>query len=360
MRSRLFLVALALTVAACDSTDDAPETAAVYVGNQGTFGSGAGSLTEYDPAAGTAAASGLAVGGFVQNLEARGGRLYVFLNFNDSFSAGTGRIEVVDPQTGTRTQEITVRTPRDWAVVEGTAYVSNYYAGTVTPVFLATGQTGAPIGLGQFPEGVAAVGNRVHVALSGADAVAVVSAVNDTRVETIDLGCDNPRAALADGDGEVWVVCNGRTTYNDDFTEIISQTNGEVVVLDGSSGDVVARFPLEAQAGTSALGQDAAFSPLREEVYVVLGTSVLRFDTDANALSATIEIGGDAPIGAVAYDDSADRLYVGRLDADAPFSADGFVTVHDRTGAEVARFGAGVIPSSVAFVSEASLAAASE
>jgi hypothetical protein len=352
MRSRLLLVALALLVAACDTTEDTPDTAAVYVGNQGTFGSGTGSLTVYDPDAGTASASPLAVSGFVQNVEARGGRLYVFLNFNDSFSTGSGRIETVDLETDERTQEIDVQTPRDWAVVDGTAYVSNYYAGTVTPVFLATGQTGAPVPVGVNPEGVAAVGNRVHVALAGSDAVAVVSAENDVRVETIDLDCENPRAALADGDGEVWVVCNGRTVYNDDFTEIISQTDGEVVVLDGSSGDVVARFPLEAQAGTSALGQDAAVSRARDEVWVVVGQSVLRFDSDDNVLDATVEVGGEAGIGAVAYDDGADRLYLGRLDPDAPFSAAGFVTVHDRTGAEVARFEAGVIPASVAFVEE--------
>lgn len=352
MRSRFSLLALALTLAACDTSGDDAETAAVYVGNQGTFGSGAGSVTEYDPTARTATAAPFAVGGFVQNLEVRDGRLYVFLNFNDSFSTGSGRIDVYDAETGEGVREVTVRTPRDWAVVDGTAYVSNYYSQSVTPVVLGTGAAGTPIAVGQSPEGVAAVGGRVFVANAGSDDVSVVDARTGAVVQTIDLGCDNPRAALADDDGEVWVVCNGRTTYNDDFTQIVGRTNGEVVVLDGGSLEVEARIPLDAQAGTAALGQDAALSRTRDEVYVVLGTRLLRFDADENVLDATITVGGDAAIGAVAYDDGADRIYLGRLDPAAPFSADGFVTVHDRNGAEIGRFAAGVVPASVTFVEE--------
>lgn len=351
MRSRFALLAFVLSLAACDASDTRPTTAAVYVGNQGTFGSGVGSITEYDPTASTASASGIPVGGFVQALEARGGRLYVFLNFNDSFSTGSGRIDVVDLETGEGEREIAVGTPRGWAVVDGTAYVSNYYGQTVTPVFLATGQTGTPVQVGANPEGVAAVGNRVHVANSGSNTVTVVSALNDAVVQTVDLGCESPRAALADDDGEVWVVCNGATQYDENW-DVVGRTNGEVVVIDGNSAAIVARIPLDAQAGTSALGQDAAISRANDEIYVVQGTALLRFDTRTNALVGAVPVGGEAEIGAVAYDDGADRIYLGRLNAASPFAADGVVTVHDRTGAEVGRFEAGVIPASIAFMEE--------
>lgn len=351
MRFRLSLLALVLTVAACDSSDTRPETAAVYVGNQGTFGSGTGSITEYDPAASTASASDIVTGGLVQKLEVRGGRLYVLLNFNDSFSTGNGRIDVIDLETGEGEREIAVGTPRDWAVVDGTAYVSNYYSQTVTPVYLATGQTGEPIPVGGSPEGVAAVGNRVHVVNSGSNTVTVVSALNNAFVQTIDLDCDVPRAALADDDGEVWVVCNGGTQYDENWN-VVGQSDGEVVVIDGNSAAIVDRIPLDAPAGTASLGQDAAISRANDEVYVVQGASLLRFDTRSNALVGTIPVSGEAEIGAVAYDDGADRLYLGRLNTASPYAADGFVTVHDRTGAEVSRFDAGVIPASIALLEE--------
>ena len=79
---------------------------------------------------------------------------------------------------------------------------------------------------------------------------------------------------------------------------------------------------------------------------------MLRFDTRTNALAGRIAVGG-ADIGAVAYDDGADRL-VPRPPRPrrARTRADGVVTVHDRSGAEVARYPAGVIPGAIAFRTE--------
>ncbi len=352
---RLFLLPLLLALAACDSSGD-DTTAAVYVGNQGIFSDNGGSVTAYDPEAGTATADAVAnLGGLVQNLKVRGGRLYVFLNFDDSFTTGRGRIDVVDLETGERTQQIDVPAPRDWAVVDGTAYVSNLYGQSLTPVYLATGQTGPSVRVGVHPEGVAAVGNRVYVAGYGSNdggfgagrTVSVLSAVNNAVVETLDVGCDGARGALADGDGEVWIVCTGRTLFDADF-HVVGQTNGEIVVLDGDTGEVVTRIPLDAQVGNGTLGQDAVLSLDRDELYVVVGQTLRRFDTRTHAASGQIAVAG-APISAVAYDDDADRLYLGRLDADSPYAADGTVTVHTRDGAQVAQFDAGVIPGAVAF-----------
>ncbi|HEX8298844.1 MAG TPA: hypothetical protein VF594_06745, partial [Rubricoccaceae bacterium] len=264
-----------------------------------------------------------------------------------------GRIDVVDLRTGTRTQQITVGTPRSMAIVGGTGYVSNFYTFSVTPVALATGQAGAPIQVGDGPEGVAAVGNRVHVATwnfgQGHD-VRVISALNNTVAQTIEVGCDGPRALLADGDGDVWAFCTGFTEYDADFN-VVRRTNGQAVVIDGASGQIVARVTLDAQLGTGALGQDAAFSARNAEMFVTVGTDVLRFNTQANALAGRIAVGG-AEIAAVAYDDTSDRLLLGRLNAANPYSADGVVTAHDRTGVEVARYAAGVIPGAIAFRSE--------
>ena len=355
LRSGAFALAL-LTLSACDSEVETPATAAVYVGNQGIFSDNGGSVTRVDPVGGTATQDAVPnLGGLVQSLVVSGDRLYTLLNFSDSFSANTGRIDVVDLETGQRTQQIALGTPRSLAIVGGVGYVSNFYTFSLTPVTFSTGRVGTPIRVGDNPEGVVAVGNRVYVATwgdsngnggAGRD-VRVVSTVNNAVVQTVDVGCDGPRALLVDGESEVWVFCTGRTVYDANFN-VVSRTNGEAVVLDGGSGAVVARIPLATQLGTSALGQDAAFSARNGEAYAVVGTGLTRFDTRTNALAGRIEIGG-ADIGAVAYDDASDRLYLGRLDAASPFSADGDVTVHDRTGAEVGRYAAGVIPGSVAF-----------
>jgi hypothetical protein len=351
MRRLLLLSLAALAVSACDSGTDTPATSAVYVGNQGLFSDNGGTLTRYDPESGTATQDAVpALGGLVQSLVVQGDRLYTLLNFNDSFSANRGRIDVVDLETGQRTAQIAVGTPRSMAIVGGTGYVSNFYTYSVTPVYLATGQTGPTIPVGDNPEGVAAVGNRVYVAtwaLGAGHDVRVISAENNTVVQSIEVGCDGPRALLADSDGEVWVFCTGQTLYDADFN-VIGRTNGQAVVLDGASGTIVARIALDAQLGTSALGQDAAFSAANDEAYAVVGAGLVRFDTETNTLSGRVGVGG-ADISAVAYDDATDRLYLGRLDPARPFAADGFVSVHDRAGTEVGRYVAGVIPGAIAF-----------
>ncbi|WP_412069528.1 YncE family protein [Rubrivirga sp. IMCC43871] len=349
----LSLLALVVVVG-CDST--APDaTGSVYVANQGIFSDNSGSVTRFDPDTGTATADlAPGLGGLVQSVETVGDRVFAFLNFSDSFGTGSGRIAEVDPTTGTVVGEAEVGTPRAWAVVGGTAFVTNFYGASVTPVSLSGLAAGAPIPVGDNPEGIAAVGDRIYVAnySAGFDfgagrTVSVISASGRAVVETIDVGCDGPRFVFADGDGEVWVVCTGRTIYDADFN-VVGQTTGDVVVLDGATGDEVARPGLPGQVGSGTLGTDAAHSAAMKEVYVSLGDRLLVFGTDSNAGSSAIVVDGP-PISAVAFDDIDSRFYLGRVDADAPFSAPGTVTVHDRDGRQLAQFGAGVLPSAVAF-----------
>lgn len=341
------LLTLVLALAACDTTEPRPaSTEAVYVGNQGIFSDNGGSVTRFDPATGTTSAVP-GVDGLVQNVVVYNDRLYVLLNFSDSFTTNRGRIDVYDLRTGARERQIAVGTPRSMAVVSGTAFVSNLYGGTVTPVALATGQAGPPIPVADNPEGVVAVGQRVYVANWGFgyfEFLSVIDAASLSPRQPVDV-CVGPRALLADNESEVWVFCTGRF----DFTTGTVEANGEVVVLNGATAAVVARFPVDGTLGTSALGQDAAFSASRNEAFVAHGGGLLRFNTATNTAAGRLDVPG-AEVSAVAFDDATGRLVLGRMNATNPYAADGFVTFHDpATGAETGRFGAGVIPSAVAF-----------
>ena len=341
------LLALVFVLAACDTTEPRPATTeAVFVGNQGIFSDNGGSVTRFDPATGaTSAVPG--VDGLVQNVVVHNDRLYVLLNFSDSFTTNRGRIDVYDLRTGARERQIEVGTPRSMAIVGGTAFVSNLYSATVTPVALATGQAGTPIPVASNPEGLVAVGQRVYVAnwgLGNFDFLNVLDAASYSTRESVNV-CVGPRALVADNEGEVWVFCTGRF----DFTTGTVEVNGEVMVLNGATAAVVARFPVEGTLGTSALGQDAAFSASRNEVFVAHGGGLLRFNTATNAPAGHLDVPGDE-VSAVAFDDATGRLVLGRMNATNPYAADGFVSFHDpSTGAETSRFEAGVIPSAVAF-----------
>lgn len=357
LRSAL-LALLVFSIAACDSTGpDGPAASVLYVGNAGNFSDNNGSLTRYDLATETATQDAVPnLGGLVQNLYGEGNTLSVLLNFDDSFSTGRGRIDLVDAVTGQRTRQIDVRTPRAQAgfVFTGSGpaevYVSNLYDNTVTPITLASGEAGTPISVGSAPEGVVSAGGRVYVANSGFGAGTSLSVLADGRVvDTLDGVCTGPRTLLRDADGEVWVICTGAR----DFTTGAVTAPGEVVVLDAATGAVRQRtaFPGET-LGSATFGQDGTVTASldRPEIYVITETGVARFDTRTNTRTARIVVSG-APIGAVAYDVAEDRLYLGRPDAASPYTVDGVVTIHDREGTEVGRFGAGIAPASMAFVS---------
>ena len=361
-RLRLALALLVATAVGCDTTEPPAEPPAdrlLYVGNQGNFSDNNGSVTRYDIGTETATADAVPnLGGLVQNLYSAAGELFVLLNFDDSFTTGNGRVDVIDVATSERSRQLDVGTPRAFGVLASTSagpaevYVTNLYANTVTPLNLFTGATGLPISVGSFPEGIVSVAGRTFVANSGFGSGTSLS-VFQTGFDPVlggDAGsigdvCTGPRTLLADRDLEVWVVCTGARDF--DTGEV---TGGAIVIFDGTSGELRQRFVYDTTIGSATNGTDAVL--VGSEVFVIGSGEVLSFDTRTNTRSGRIAIPG-APIGAIAFDAAAERIYLGRPNADAPYTADGVVTIHDRSGAVVGRFDAGLAPSSFAFASTA-------
>lgn len=273
--------------------------------------------------------------GAVTALHAQAGRVVALVD-----APGAGRVVIVD---GGRVRAVPVETPRAVAVARGVAYVTSRNASALVPVFLAQAQAGPPIPVSREPEGVAVVGQAVVVA-NYAEAfwrvVSVVSTESQSVVATHPDVCTAPRTLFADGEGEVWAICTGRANADGSVAE-----PGAVVVLDASSGVVRATFPVDRLLGTRGLGADGAAS--RDgEAFVADGDGLLHFDTRANQPLGRLALTDAAPITAVAVDDAADRLLLGRQDA--PGASTGFVSVHDRTGAETDRWGAGALPTAIA------------
>ena len=338
----LLLLVLPLLLVACDSADPDPEpiASAVLVANQGNFSDGDGSVTAYDPETGTATERIGGLASIVQSLTLAGDRLFVTANSG-------GRVEVFEPRSGERLGRVEVESPRYVALAGAKAYVTNLHYDRPSEVVVFDPGTMARTGtveVGGFAEGIAVTSGRAYVATGAFGAsteVVVLDVGTDEVAERIDVGCVAPRFVLADGDGDVWVFCAGS-----------DEADGAVVVLDGASGDEVARLDVGGRILTAGPGQDAFFAREAREIYAVKDqATVLRFDTAANALLDELDLGG-APIGAVAYDARTERLYVGRADPDNPYTAAGTVTIHDRAGAEVGRFDAGVLPSHIAVLAD--------
>src|SRR5690554_3948406 len=161
---RLFLLLLPiLLLVGCDSSDPAPEpvAATVLVASQGNFSDGDGSVTAYDPEAGTAAEVLGDLGSIIQSIELAGDRLFVLANSG-------GRVEVFDPSGSTRIGRIEVASPRYLTLVSaGKAYVTSLLYDRPSEVIVINPNTLArldTIEVGGWAEGIAVAHGRAYVA----------------------------------------------------------------------------------------------------------------------------------------------------------------------------------------------------
>jgi len=324
------------------------EVLGIYVGNQGNFSDNNGSVTYIDIQADTSMQILEDFGTLVQSLTLYNDKVYVMSNTSNS-------VDVIDVSINMRESQITsVPTPRYLAATdENRAYVSNLYSATVTIIDLLTNSVVGTIPTGANPEGIAVVDDWAFVANSGFghdSTISIIDITNDTVVNTVDLGCDGPRHLAADEESEVWVFCNGKTVWNSDYTAILEQTNGAVAILDGTTGAVKDTIALNFQVGAATAGQDAFYSPWGQEIFLVHNSekTVLAFSTATNEYKETIKLAGDEPIGAVAYNVFKNEFYAARLNADNPYTAAGFVSVHSRDGSLLRQFPAGIAPAHIA------------
>ena len=344
----------ALALSSCDQAD--PEnpvrTTGVIVANQGNFSDGNGSVMIVDPVGKTVETVATNLSSIIQSLELRGSVFHVVANTG-------GRIDIHSTETGQRVGQVTGLTSPRYMVSlgSGKAYVTNLYktgflGGTVSVIDLNTNTITKTIDVGNNPEGIVAVGGRVYVANNGFGAgstLSVINTVTDEVSETIDVGCDGPRSLVVDSEVDLWVMCTGQTLYDEDFN-VIGETPGEIVILDGASGAETTRFALTSRIMTAGPGQDAYYSEEEQELHVVLDQNkVMRINTGANAIVDTFgPLAGD-PIGAVAYDAIDELMYVARVPG---FASSGSVTVHDRAGVQVDFYTVGVAPAHIEFITK--------
>lgn len=325
-----FAMVLSTALVGCDllgteDEDPATVTSGVFVANQGQFMQGNGSVSVYNPR--TDSVSSPAITGLnsiVQSVNLHNDRLYLTANT-------AGRLDVFAPSSLNLTGQVTQELPSPRYVAfpdDRTAYVTNLFD-DVSVVDLMSNTVTDTIVTGGSPEGITVAGNRVYTALGAFDAsseVAVLDPSADTVSTTIDLGC-TARFVLADAQDEVFALCNG------------SQT-GQAVVLDGTQEQ--ARLSLPDSVGTAGPGQDAHYAPSAELLHVVIGQNrLVRINTETNEIVETIGPLQNDPIGAVAYDANRQELYVGRVPS---FTDEGTVTIHERDGARIGSFPAGVLP----------------
>jgi len=335
----LLTTLLVVSLVGCDLVGDAsttpPDVAGVYVGNQGNFNEGNGSVSVYDPATGNRQPTAIDnLGSIVQGLAIRDTSLLVTAN-------SAARVDLFSTSGLTQTAQITDVTSPRYAAFDGpsTAYLTDQsFSGSsavqVLDLERAQPQVRTTIPVSGSPEGIVVSEGRAYAALGAFSDTTLVAAINtrqNTLEDEIDVGCA-AREVAADETGDAYALCTDAA---------------EAVILEGATGTVESRLPLPDTAETVfGVGNPASYSPGARELYVATDTGVLRIDTESNTVETTIDVGLSAAPGAVAYDASRQELYVARP---AGFTERGTVTIHERDGTQTGSFQAGIAPTDIAF-----------
>lgn len=338
----VLVATLSLTLISCDllgGGEEEPETrtTGILVANQGNFGDGNGTVTVYNPKTGDLTKDAIGnLNSIIQSIALQGDRLYLTAN-------SAGRLDVFDSESLAQQQQITgFNGPRYLAFSNNTAFLTDQSFGGASKIrILDVGneslQVTDSLSVSGTPDGITATESRVYAALGAfgsSTLVAAIDANQQTLSGEIDIGCSS-RYTVSDAQDEVFAFCTDKA---------------EAVILEGSSGAIQSRLSLPDTAETTFnIGQVASFSERSEEIHVATDTEILRIDTESNTLATTLTVGDESSIGAVAYDDIRQELYVGRVSG---FTERGTVTIYERDGTETDSFRAGIAPAYITFQQE--------
>jgi len=247
----IYLVVASLLFVSCsdDDNDSIPNVSVdgIYVLNEGSTN---GSISFIDKASGEVtlnyfeSVNSLPLGKFPQSM-----------TFSDEYAlitatttTGAGYVEIVDKVTFKHVESITdLSYPRDITVVGDIAYVSNGSGANagdkneVLVIDLTTLKIVKRIEVGAGPEKMVLSGGKLYVANSGGwsnsdNTVSVIDINSNTVVTTLEVkNC--PKDMVVDANGDVWVYCGGKPSYDDNWALIglaepgiskISVVNNEV------------------------------------------------------------------------------------------------------------------------------------
>ena len=340
---RLLLGALALTTA-CDpdKKEDVKPTAtvtnSVYVVNEGTSN---GAISLYDKATKTVGADlfapangGRQLGAVVQSMTVVGDRGYLVVN-------SANKVEVVNLSGFAAQTAITGLSQPRYLTAAGSAkaYVSEWlggfpnYTGRVSVLDLATNAVTKQIPVGNAPDEMLLVGDRLYVTASYGNTLTVINTATDAVETTVPMP-DGPKGIRRDGSGNIWVLCS---KYND----TTAPTTDYLVRFAPGSPAVAQQtrigFPNSYVNGNLRTNGDGS------KIYVSLGTGTYELSPTATALPARPLIARN--FYGLGIDPQDNTLYGGT----GGYTGNGRVVRYSPAGAAIDSFAVGVLPNGFVF-----------
>ena len=227
--SFLILVVSALVTQSCDKNEPIPKGIyddGLFITNEGTFGQGNGSVSFYGVAGDSVVnnifenANNRTLGDVVQSLSIFNEKAYICVNASNKIEIASSsdftELGVIEELPSVR-HFVGSTAEKAYATVWGDG-------GQVKVLDLTTNIVSKSIDVGNGPEKMAIVSNKLYVVNSGGftedNTISVISTGTDELLKTITLNADNPVDLVDNDEGMLWVLCSGKAIYDANWTVI--------------------------------------------------------------------------------------------------------------------------------------------
>ena len=340
----------------------------VFVLNEGDFQVSNASLSFYDIEADSVInnlfykVNNAPLGDVAQSLAMADGQLYIVVNNSNYIYKVNANTIVCDTTKPFKLGDF--YSPREMHIVApNKAYVTDLMGTQLWIINPQDFSHAGSIEMGNATEKMVQVGNELYVSNwsiyyfdpyshASYNTVQVVDINNDVKVADITVGKE-PNTMVADKNGHVWVLCEGRS-WDDEYDEegVPYGENPTLWEIDPMLKTAVCRYvfkgPYEDDDEIKGVASALKVNPAGDQFYLIYNNEVRRFDLATMSLSETFRITPDATglFYNMAVEPKTGDLYI----SDAKnYVMEGTVYRYSNDGVLLASFQAGIIPSAMLF-----------
>jgi YVTN family beta-propeller protein len=297
IKKSAFITALliSLVFTSCTKTKDTPDYGkygqGILISNEGTFGSGNGSISYYDQNIDSVTneifqtENGRNLGDVVQSVSRIGD--YTFIQVNNS-----NKIEVVDSKSFAEMGVIQNLTQVRYCLGdENVAYASAWGQwgadGKVYLIDVPSLSVSDSVATGLGPEAMLLFNNKLYVANSGGysydSTLSVINPLTKSEESRIFVGA-NPKAMVIDKNNQIWVLCSGSTLYDANWNPV-GDRPAQLVQINPATDAVVKTIDLFGDKHPAKL----AINPAGDQLYIGAGfgfEGIYKFGINESSFSA--------------------------------------------------------------------------
>ncbi len=351
MNKQILLFGLAVLLAACNKEETKPVDPiflhGAYIVNEGGYGNNNGSITYINTSKSTATynlfqqVNNRVAGDVIQSFSVSNNMGFIVAN-------NSQKVEVVDLKTFESLGTILgTDYPRYFlGISETKGYLTDgAFKGNVSVVDLKNFQIVKQIIVGNGPENILQVGEMVYVANSGGwvsdSTVSVISTKVDMVIKTILVG-DNPTDLVMDANGDVWVLCKGKVSYDKDWN-VVGETASRLIQINASD------FSIKKDIEIGTLGD--SFNPIRlainsdgNTLYYLEAEGVYKHSIDD--LNPALQVFIEGTYYGLDVDPKDNTIYALKGNG---FDADGYAIRYREDGTMIDSIRVGIGPNGAAF-----------